>query len=348
MLRRAPKAILPVTAIAAALALTLAGCSSKPGSSAKMEEGPLQKYMSAMWDDTEFSEEKFAEQDREIEDLVAVCMQDEGFDYKPNVQTSGGFVSFDDEDMDWNSKEFAEQYGYGAMTNPWNEQAEQQDPQEYVDPNSDYYESLSDSERAAYDEALYGVQPTEEEWAEIEASGEPYMPDPAEQGCYGTANEKVRSSTDNYQAAMEDPEFAELFEEMNNVYMESESSDEMQKLNSEWASCMADAGYTDFKTPADASNSIHEAQQELFGWNTEMAEDEMPKEPSKDDQDKLKKLEIETAVADFECKDKSDYMDKSMKLMFEIEQKFVDENKAKLDAMVAKYAVKSDSKSEEK
>ncbi|KAM9863605.1 hypothetical protein ACI1US_00535 [Leucobacter sp. BZR 635] len=348
MLRRAPKALLPVTAIAAALALTLAGCSSKPGSGKELEEGPLQKYMSAMWDDSEFSEEKYAEQDREIEDLVAVCMQDEGFEYKPNVQTSGGFVSFDDDEIDFNSKEFAEQYGYGAMTNPWNEQAEQEEPEEYVDPNGDYYESLSESERMAWDEALYGVQPTEEEWAEIEASGEPYMPDPSEQGCYGTANDKVRSSTDNYQEAMEDPEFAELFEDMQNVYMEMESSDEMQKLNSDWASCMADSGYPDFKTPADGANSIYEAQQELFGWNTELAEGEDYKEPSKDEQDKLKKLEIETAVADFECKDKFDYNDKSSKFMIDIEQKFVDENKAKLDAMLAKYSVKSDSKSEEK
>ncbi|GAA1328200.1 hypothetical protein ACFSWE_11330 [Leucobacter albus] len=345
MLRRAPKTFLSATAIAAALALTLSGCSSNNGAAAEPEEGPLSKYLSTLWDGEEWTEEKMQEQQVKTEDLIAACMQKEGFEYKPNVQSMGGMVSTGDDDgPEWGSKEFAEQYGYGFSDNPAMSQIEES-PDAYFDPNEEYVNSLSESEREAFYETLNGPTPTEEEYAAMEEEGG-YSPNMADMGCWGAAYTEVNAGTDGYQAASEDPEFVDLFEGINNVW-NMEDNDDMQQLNSEWAACMADAGYPDFKTADDAQMSIMDEQNALYNYD-DLADGEEPKEPKKADLDALKKKEIEIATADFSCKEKVDYVKKSTKIMHAVEQAFVDENKAQLDAMVAKYQVSSGSKTEEK
>ncbi|KAM9866461.1 hypothetical protein ACIFOC_00665 [Leucobacter aridicollis] len=347
MPRNARKALVPITAIAAAVALTLSGCSAKPGDkAAEIDEGPLSKYLSALWDGEEMTEEAMQEEQLKVEELVAACMQKEGFEYEPDTQ-SMTFFAGDEEEMDgpqWGSKEFAEQYGYGFFDSPWNNQPEEEG-NEYVDPNQEYVESLSESEQQAFYEVLYGPRPTEEQMAEMEEGGG-YTSDWTQEGCQGAARHEISQEAQGAQAAYEDPEFADLFEAMNEVWG-MEPSEEMTALNTEWAACMADSGYGQFSTPDDAQNSIMEASNELYGGG-EYVEGEEPKEPSKEKMDELKKLEIETAVADFECKDKVGYEKKSTKIMHAQEQKFVDEHKAELDAMLAKYQTKSGSKSEEK
>ena len=73
--------------------------------------------------------------------------------------------SFDDADDDmpeWDSLEFAEQYGYGATTSqdmPMNQGADE----EWVDPNADYVATMSETEQQAFYEALYGAQSMSEE-----------------------------------------------------------------------------------------------------------------------------------------------------------------------------------------
>lgn len=343
MTRRARTALLPFTAIAAAVALTLSGCSAKTEKAPEMEEGPLGKYLSALSEGEEWNEETAEAQNLKVEEAVAACMQKEGFEYEPAVQGMSFSSSEDEEGPQWGTKEFAEQYGYGVIDFPGREAMEEQSASdEYVDPNQEYVDALSDSERDAYYETLHGPQPTDEEWAEMEASGEAYSPDPSEQGCFGNAYQKVAEEEGGSQAAWSDPEFAELFEAMSSVWDQTES-EEVQKLDAEWATCMADAGYPDLKTSDDAQNSIYEAQNALYNYD-DLAEDEMPTEPKKEDIDKVKKQEIELAVVDFECKQKINYDEKQTKATHAAEQKFVDEYKPELDALLAKYATKSKEK----
>ncbi len=343
MTRRARTALLPITAIAAAVALTLSGCSATSEKAPEMEEGPLGKYLSALSEGEEWNEEDAEAQNLKVEEAVAACMQKEGFEYEPDVQSMNFSSGEDEEGPQWGTKEFAEQYGYGVTDFPGREAMEESSSsQEYVNVNQEYIDALSESEQNAFYETLHGPQPTEEEWAEMEESGEGYSPDPSEQGCYGNAYLQVAEEEGGSQAAWNDPEFAELFEAMSNVWDQSGSED-VQKLDTEWASCMADAGYPDFKTSDDAQNSIYEAQNALYNYE-ELAEDEMPEEPKKEDVDKVKKQEIELAVTDFECKQKVKYDETLAKASHAAEQKFVDEHKADLDALLAKYATKSKDK----
>lgn len=348
MPRRAPKALLSVSAIAAAVALTLSGCSAKTDAPQEAEEGPLSKYLSALWDGEEYTDEKFQAEQLKTEELIAECMQSEGFDYEPDIQNVGSFMSNEDTDgPQWGTKDFAEQYGYGFINGPGMTESVESG-EEYVDPNQEYIESLSASEQEAYYETLHGPQPTEEELAMMEED-EGYQPDISQQGCWGKAYHEINQSNNGYQAATEDPEFADLFEGINKVW-DTSDNDEIQKLNTQWADCMSDSGYPEFKSPEDAQMSIMNAQNELYsGGQDPLSEDPAEyKEPDKKAIDALQKKEIEVATADFTCMEKIDFVEKSTKISHAIEQKFVDENKAQLDAMVAKYQVSSGTKSKEK
>ena len=347
MLIRANKALLPISAVATALALTLAGCSATTDKAPEYEDGPLMKYLTALWEGEDMTNESFEAEQLKVEELVAVCMQKEGFEYEPNVQSMG--MMMPDEEMEgpeYGSKEFAEQYGYGTFDSPWIS-TNDEDEQEYVDPNQDYVDSLSESEQSAYYATLYGDSEdlTEEQQLQLEEDGS-YTTDWTQQGCQGAAYHEVQGEAGGAQAAYEDPEFADLFTAMDEIWT-AEPTEETTALNSEWAACMADSGFSEFLAPDDAQNSIWEAQNALYE-NLEYVEGEDAPEPDKKDIDELKKRELEVAVADYECRQKTDYDKKQMKIQHVAEQKFVDEHKAELDAMLAKYQAKSGSQSEKK
>lgn len=335
------RAALPALAIASAL--LLAGCSG--GGDAKQsepEEGPLAKYMAPLYDGEEYTQEKMDADNKKIEDLVAKCMTKEGFEYTPNLQNGGTVFSSEEEEdgPEWGSVEFAEKYGYGFIDSPgMEEMPDEGEMEEMVDPNQEYIESLSESEAEAYNETLYGPQPTEEEWAEMEESGN-Y--DYEQSGCYADAQKAVQGKS---MQAYEDPEFADLFAAQQEFYTDIygdgsdmnavSPNDDIAKLDRQWADCMADAGFDGFTSPNSASNVISE---EYNALQMPDGEDGEWVELSKEDQKKFQKREIEVAVADATCKKQLKYEDAVMKITFALEQKFVDEHKSELDALLAKYA----------
>lgn len=344
---RTPRALRParfvVPAVIATAALLLTACSGGDSSKKTPEEGPLSKYMSALWDGEEFTQEKLDKQQLETEELVAACMTKEGFEYTPNPDNSGMVMASEDESdgPEWGSVEFAEQYGYGIIDWPGREAMEQSSSeQEYVDLNADYTSSLSESELNAYYEALHGPQPTEEEMLEMEDGGS-YEYNWETAGCYGAAQHEIGTDNNAYQAASEDPQYASLFESMNEVwnelYDEANPNETMAKLDREWADCMAEAGLSEFTSPNAAQQTLYD---ELNALQMPDGDEGEYKEPSKEESKKFQEREIEVAVADFACKKDLSYEDTMMDLQFDLEQKFVDEHKAELDAMVAQYGVK--------
>ena len=334
---RSARIWLPATIALTALVLT--GCSSSSkGTSAEIEEGPLDKYLSVLWDGEEYTQEKLDKDQLKIEELVAECMTKEGFEYKPNTQSGGVVISSEDEQDGpvWGSEEFVKEYGYGIVNWPgMNDQTE--DPsEEWVDPNQDYVESLSESEQQAYYETLHGTGPTEEQMAEMEESGS-YQSDWTQEGCYGAAQHEVNG---DMAAAYEDPEFADLFAAMNEMYSgmwdEENPAPEIEKLNAKWSDCMAEAGYPDLTSPMTAQNSMNEEYYGLGG-----STDEEYKEPSKKQKDEFQKREIEMATADLSCKKKVDFEKTEQKIMFDAQQKFVDEHKSELEALTSKHSTKT-------
>lgn len=335
---------IPAALAVAALALT--GCSGGKDASGKTgpEEGPLGKYMSALWGDEEFSQEQFEKDNLKVEELVAECMTKEGFEYTPNTNTGGVVMTSDEEGDDgpeYGSVEFAKEYGYGIIDFPG--MSDMPEPEEeYTDPNQKYIESLSESEQEAFYETLSGPGPTEEEMAAMEA-GEGYTSDWTREGCYGAANHEVQQDSGGVMAAYEDPEFTDLFDSMNEVwsvaYSEEADNPEIAKLNREWSDCIADAGHPDLTSPMAAQNALYEEYNELqSGGAEEPAEDSTG--PSEKDLQAFKEREIELATADATCRADLKYDEKQQDVGFAAEQKFVDENKAALDALLAKHGAK--------
>ena len=85
------------------------------------------------------------EQQQRVQQLVVECMKEAGFEYLPYVPTFPEMQPMIEGDREW-----AATYGYGITT------VDAPTPDSSDDPNTAITERMSDSERAAYDKALYG------------------------------------------------------------------------------------------------------------------------------------------------------------------------------------------------
>jgi len=305
-----------VLVIAALLGASLAGCSAAAGGeNGEIEQSPLEKIFSEVYGMGGSEEEQqaaFEEQQTKSEELVAECMAEEGFEYTP----AGGSISFGS-DEEWNpdDREWVSQYGYGMINSPG---ADTPPEPEIADPNADYVSSLSESEMTAYQEALYGVmdeEATEYRWEDS--------------GCYGWANHEIEGD-DPSQSDEHKPLFAALEE----FWTDSQNDPRYDELNNAWSSCMSDAGF-DYSKQPDAQNDFNEQLNAYYESQTEWIEDD-PKLAELGDE------EIEVALADLECREKSDYRSKSRTVQFELEKTFITEHQAEIDALLADVEAKKD------
>ena len=319
--------LMPVTAALAVAALVLTGCSGGTPAADAPAEGPLGRYLSALYDEDEWSEDKMKARDAAIEEAVAVCMTKEGFEYQPNVQ-SYGYVTEDDADgPQWGSEAFVKEYGYGYSQQP--EMPDSGSEQEYVDPNQDYLDSLSESEQSAYYEALHGAGPADDEIGEDGS----YEYDWETAGCYGAAQNEQNEGKDPWT----DPEFADTMASIEELWNASMTDPKMGELDAEWTSCMATAGYPEYQSRQEPSDDVMERSNAL--WE-DLSEAELEHGPSKAALAEVQEFEIAVATADFQCAKKIKYDKRSEKIRFDLEQAFVDEHSAELDAMLAKYQTK--------
>ena len=310
------RSLLTAIATGAFLSLTLAGCSGEKAA-AKLDpaESPLSEYMSAMYGD--YDEDSIIAQQNEQEELVATCMADEGFDYVPvdNSQYSG---MMSDDGEEYGTEKWVAENGYGMSQSPEQIAAQEEQSQEYIDPNQDYVTSLSEGEQAAYYEVLYGVQPTEEEMGEDGS----YEYNWETSGCQGFASHEINGD----QPSQDD--HAALYDAMNAMYEESQSSPTLVALDAEWATCMADAGYATFLKKGDAQESISNDQNAIYESATETGPDEQALAD-------LREKELAVAMADYTCAEEVDYTDASMKVQFDLEEQFITDHKSELDALIA-------------
>lgn len=324
----------PLAVLAAsALALTLAGCSGDGGGELSYEDSPLSKYLSAAYGgdlSPEEQQKKFEEEQRKQEELVAECMAKEGFEYTPSTSTGGAISTGEDVEWEPDKREWVEKYGYGMVNSPFSTEAAQP-MEEYVDPNQEYLDSLSESERNAFFETAYGVPPTEEEMGEDGT----YEYNWENSGCQGWAQHELQGD-DPWQS----DEFAELRDKMNELWTTAQDAPEYKTLNADWASCMADGGEPGFTAQPDAAQSISDAQSKIFeaayGDGTTEIDPETVGDPSNSPEMKeLGEKEIALALVDLGCREKTNYTEESLKIQFALEEKFIKDNKAELEAFKA-------------
>jgi hypothetical protein len=329
------RAIGRAAAPALILTMLLAGCGGgdKAADGGKEEEvGPLGKYFEQAYG--EYDEDQANREMRRVEELVAECMAEQGFEYTPMDPTAQGGMSMssDELDIEWGTREFAEQYGYGITTNPWAELEEDQpEPEEFVDPNAEYIESMSESEAEAYFLALHGNQEfSEDPEVEVEYDWE-------QNGCQGKAQHEV------YEVGRDDPAIASLEEEMNGLWERTQQDPRITEVTTAWIDCMGDAGFTGLATVDDAQMQISDKSNAVYeeAYPSDMGE-EMPTEEDfaaieAGIQEKLAEItdeEIATAVADFECREETGFDDAMQEVSRELEQEFVDTHKEELEAWV--------------
>lgn len=342
---------LPVAAaVAAVAALAACGGDAGPGEELTWEDSPLSQVLADLYGgdmSPEEQEQQMAEQEREVQEIIATCMAEEGFEYIP-VTYDHSFIAFDDDD--WGSKEWAEQYGYGITTDPWADQEQVEPVEEWTDPNDDYVMAMSPGEQEAYYEALYGPMDFAEddgEWVEGDDMAVEY--DWEEAGCQGLAQHEVYDQ-DNAQAMWEDPAFSEFFAAAERIYEEVERDPKVAEINEEWAACMADAGFDGMTRPDEASNEFYEEWERLYteadaqidwenidwealGPNADPVRDAI----GEDVLAEMREREIATAVADSTCKEDLGTESKYFAVQFEYEEEFVKTWQAEIDALVASY-----------
>lgn len=340
-----------LAATAGVLALTLTACSGggsgdgDGSASSEPEPGPLDAYFEQMYGSAD--EEDGMAQMRRIEEITAECMQEQGFEYTPvdHSQNAGFAMEPEELDVEWGTVEFAEKYGYGITTDPWGGQEPPmpEEGEEFVDPNQERVEAMSDTERQAYEAALWGEPQVFDEATEGEE-----MPveewDWTKAGCSGKAQNEVYDSANG----MEDEEFTALQEEMQRMWETVEADPRLTELNSDWASCMADAGFPGLAKVGDAetavydeTNAINEEAYADVDYSEDLSEEEYVEIDAQIQEEVREKLaaitprEIETAVADATCREDLGYTEIQHEVNVEHQQEFVDANKAELDAWLA-------------
>jgi len=208
-------------------------------------ESPIAEFFGQDTGSFEFDEAAMIEMQREAERLITACMIGQGFEYTPpDMSQMMGFMGPPDFEVDRDSPEWTEIYGFGITTQrfpqsmvgdlvgfpdiPFNE------PDfDFVDPNQEYVDGLSDGERDAYYAALYG-QPTEFEGDVIP---DPSMFEPS--GCQAEAfmNGPGGFGDENMR------DFQEAFgDQMQSLYDRIESDSRIVAFNAEISACVSESG----------------------------------------------------------------------------------------------------------
>lgn len=291
--------------------IALTGCTAQAGAdadaaatSSDRPQTEFERYMAVLYGDDPDTD--YQALSREYENIVAACMAAEGFEYIP-VDYSQGDAPEAAPAMDATSKEWAAEYGYGFIKYDFEETGQED---EFVDPNTAYLDGLSEVEREAYNLALGGPPPSDDE---------DYEYDWKTAGCYGQADHEVYG-----QNPSQDEANAALVEALERHWEEADQDPGFTTLDTEWVACMTDAGYAGFSKQSDASDSI---------W-VQVADREEPLTEA----ESAALLEEETtlAVADITCQEEIDFEKRMMAIYLEREQAFVDANRVELDAMVAR------------
>ena len=157
----------------------------------------------------------------QVEEYVAQCMHDAGFEYIPISQPR--HISIPNRRMD---REWIAQYGYGVNFKP-----DLVEVQDFVDPNFDIQSLLSDAELSAYNLSLDGCRGWA--WEQVED-----IPDPH--------NNIIPGAVDVFNSN----EFAPL----RLAISQNLATDipEVLTATGDWSNCLADAGWPGFTQILDA------------------------------------------------------------------------------------------------
>src|SRR5665647_1404240 len=289
---------LALTTVAATL--TLAACSSEPEPepTPTQASSPLEALLRDYLGD--WSNEDVTRQLVAMEDLIATCMAGQGFDYTPiDYPAMGLDLTGETLGLEWGSKEFTEQYGYGITTNP------------VLGEDGAQHAEMSDPRAVA--EAGW-------DWRDL--------------GCTGSAQNEALSGD----AAQQD-QFGALQQEMT-LMMETAAADpRLAQVNADWAACMADAGFADLGKVGDPEAALSAEVTALQQAADAQTDPTVPTGPGSAEQvqaasqeqlDEITQREIDTAVADAQCRADVGYDDARRAIDTEYQVQFLAEHRTEV------------------
>ncbi len=214
-------------------------------------ESPIADFLG---EDTSFdfssdeSQAELAEKEAEAQEQIVLCMREQGFEYVP--EDNSQFMTFaeEDEELAYFSSAWVDKYGFGITTQRFAQSEVGPDlvgyddsgfsdeaMEDYVDPNQEYVEALSEGEQEAYYEALWGTEPEISEDAtdaEMEEAYENWEPD----GCQSEAYEEMwgGAQTDFY---------SDFGDELDALYEQLETDQRVIDYRAEVSACVADKGF---------------------------------------------------------------------------------------------------------
>lgn len=337
------RAVAPRALVAAALTVLtvlvvplLVGCE---GADAAADDGaqnaatsPLDPYFAEIFGDVRPEDPNpWAVQ---AEELVAACMAEAGFEYRPDDKAGMGGTTVPEE---IGTVAFAEQYGYGVSiplegsSTPlfWAEAP----VSEAVTWNQEYRAALSPEAQVAYDVALDGVyadpsspdRPPEGEY------------DPSLNGCRGASYAEIYPDGAVGPAGLGDVKRA-----VADVWLAVEEDPRVTETLAAWSSCMADAGHPGLAQIIDAQNVLYteiwprwqDSWATATGSGLGVTDYDVVRLQIPDGLAELRAAEVELAVADARCREESGYLEAHEAVELELETEIVETYRADLDAWV--------------
>jgi len=275
---------------------------------------PLEEYLAVVWGtDLSFedlnrrADERIA---RRIE-LITLCMHSHGFDFDIDNQPDGISVGFGTaivqegvlapDDHDWVSR-----WGYGITNSPVINTRTVQ--------SRDDRPFLSDAELDEFSIALTGSPARW--WLQDEVY---------EDNCMALSSAQLDNEIAEGLAVAE--QFAPLFDAI--AAMEDSLRLEVSDADVAWSHCMADAGHIGFRRQWEARESIMTTYFSIGNRNT--LDDELADQGELN----LAEQEVALALADLECRIATDFIAQQNALRFELETRFVEDNRPFLEELRA-------------
>lgn len=204
--------------------------------------------------DPEEQAANYARQEQHVQELIAECMAAEGFEYIQAIRPVSDIGLGAPGDV-----EFATEVGFG-ITTYFGETESPLSEDEWIDPNQSIVDALSESERNAYYDTLYGSSFSGSTFDSDSAaatgedvSGSVEGADNGFEGCSGQAYEQVYAFGD----------LQEIFEQLDfeSLIQRVEADPRSAEIDAEWSECMAERGY-DYEDPDSMYETVYTDFQE--------------------------------------------------------------------------------------
>ncbi len=264
-----------VLALATCGLVALAGCG---GESAAEETVTIDEQIG-------LDEEGLLERQAQAENRIRDCMKAHGFDYVPVDPVAQQAALVGQSGM--SQEEFEAQFGYGITT-----LYEQRLQQAGSGPNQEIRATLDESDRTAYDRALYGDDPTATFASALDAGDFTRLG-----GCIKQATDEVFGGTAVLQT---------LQGKLDEVDEKIFSDARMVKAIDKWSQCMREAGYDGLSEPDELDAVLEQKLEAIVGPPEERVAPAPGEEPAYDRAAlaALQREEVAMVAADIACEKK--------------------------------------------